>query len=259
MSRETVGDSGAIEKGETDASGSTESASSSAPTRADQVQEVYLRLRDLIVRGRMAPGSRLVEADLADRLNVSRTPVRSALLKLKQEGYVAAAGHRRQSRLSVTPVTSEDGYELWWIVAAIEGVAGRWAALLEPEKRVRLVARLREINDELIREADKDTRDPNRIFELDSLFHRTFVRANAGARLLAFHDSIKPQTERYGRLYTGSIVDEIEVSAAEHEAIIQAIERGDPDTAEAAARYNWQRSADRLVRVIESLGEMGHW
>lgn len=227
--------------------------------RGDQVQGVYLRLRDLIVRGQMSPGSRLVEADLAQRLGVSRTPVRSALLKLQQEGYVSSSGKGRQSRLSVSPLTSEDAYELWWIVGGIEGVAGRWAAMLGAPEREKLVDRLTEINADLLVQADLQVRDPNRIFELDSLFHRTFVQSSAGPRLLALHETVKPQTERYGRLYTSSIVDEVEVSAREHQAIIDGIGKGDPDEAEAAAEHNWHRSADRLVRVIESLGEMGRW
>jgi DNA-binding GntR family transcriptional regulator len=226
----------------------------------NQVEQVYARLRDLIVRGHLAPGSRLIEEDLCSRLDVSRTPVRSALLKLQQEQYVATDGRGgRQSRLSVAPLTAEDAYELWWLVGAVEGLAGRWAAILEDDARKILIAELKETNEELRELSRAAQRNPNRIFDLDSRFHRSFVEASVGPRVLAFHDSIKPQTERYWRLYTSSIVDELDVSVREHEKIIDAIERGDPEAAQATVEFNWRRGGDRLVQAIETLGARGTW
>jgi len=57
----------------------------------DRPDMVYRELRELIVSGRLAPGTRLVETMVADRLGVSRTPVRSAFQRLQQEGYAVAA------------------------------------------------------------------------------------------------------------------------------------------------------------------------
>jgi DNA-binding GntR family transcriptional regulator len=61
---------------------------------------VYERLRGLIVRGQLAPGARLVERDIADRLGTSRTPVRSALQRLQQERYVTVADGGKHARWS---------------------------------------------------------------------------------------------------------------------------------------------------------------
>ncbi|MFB6240160.1 MAG: GntR family transcriptional regulator, partial [Gemmatimonadota bacterium] len=55
---------------------------------SDRSGETYTRLRELIVRGQLAPGSRIIETDVAERLGVSRTPVRSALQRLEQEGFI---------------------------------------------------------------------------------------------------------------------------------------------------------------------------
>jgi len=84
----------------------------------------FRRLRELIVHGKLAPGSRVIEADLADRLRVSRTPIRAARHRLQQEGYIVVtsiAGSKE--RLSVAPLTKEDARELYWIVGHLEGSA----------------------------------------------------------------------------------------------------------------------------------------
>jgi DNA-binding GntR family transcriptional regulator len=227
--------------------------------KVDHTHEAYGRLRELIVRGRLAPGMRLVEAELAQRLGVSRTPVRSALVKLRQEGYVTASTDGHRTRLSVAPLTAEDAKELWAVVAAVEGLAVRKVAAADMDVRIRAVESLRSINGALHELAAEDHPDPNQIFDLDSGFHKTFVASGAGPRLRALHESIKPQTERYFRLYASSIVDRIDVSVAEHERIVAAIESGDPDAAASAVESNWHNGVDRLVQAIERLGERGSW
>lgn len=219
----------------------------------------YRKLRDLIVRGRLTPGTRLVEADIAERLEISRTPVRSALHRLEQEGYVVAARRVRQSRLAVAPLTKEDSRELYWIVGHIEGLAGRLLAELDRETRERVAGQLRAINGELSELARSRHADPGRIFDLDMGFHQALVESAGGPRLLAIHAAIKPQTERYWRLYASAILDDLSISVAEHVAIIEAIARGDADAAEQAIRINWQNGGERLGRVIDSLGERGSW
>jgi DNA-binding GntR family transcriptional regulator len=227
--------------------------------RERSVDIAYRHLRELIVHGRLAPGTRLVEADLARRLGVSRTPVRSALHRLQQEGYVLASNHLRQSRLTVAPLTKEDARELYWIVGHIEGLAARLAATQPPAVRARLIASLRGLNNQLARLAQAGRNQPATIFEVDMNFHRRLVEASAGPRLLALHDAIKPQTERYWRLYASAIIEELGQSVGEHERILEALERGDADAAELAVRTNWSNGAERLCHVIDGLGERGSW
>jgi Transcriptional regulators len=86
-------------------------------------EQVYLRLRELIVHGLLAPGSRVVETEVASRLGVSRTPVREALQRLQQEGFVVGAAGAQQARLTVAPLTRADVHELLNIVGELEGSA----------------------------------------------------------------------------------------------------------------------------------------
>src|SRR5678810_521418 len=91
-------------------------------------EQVYARLRDLIVQGLLSPGSRIIETEIAGRLGVSRTPVREALQRLQQEGFVTGAPGAQQSRLTVAPLTRADVHELLNIVGELEGLGARWAA-----------------------------------------------------------------------------------------------------------------------------------
>lgn len=228
--------------------------------RGSRVRATYHQLRELIVHGRLAPGTRIIEADLTSRLSVSRTPVRDALRLLQQEGFVlgSSAGGPK-ARLVVAPLTKEDARELYRIVGRVEGLAARQTAELKPAIRAALVKKLRSSNEGLRDLARIGRPDPNRIFELDLSFHRNIVEASAGPRLLALHNAIKPQTERYWRLYASAIVDRLSVSVAEHAQIIRAIEEGNGDAAEHGVEVNWQNGAERLGKVIDTLGERGSW
>lgn len=225
----------------------------------DRSEGTYLRLRDLIVGGQLAPGSRVVETELADRLGVSRTPVRYALQRLQQEGYVVPAGDAKRSGAAVAPLTQEDALELFYIVGQLESMAARWAAQLPDDERAALAGRMRNVNAELDAAADADPRDRNRYFDLDNTFHDTYMEAAAGPRLRSLYASIKPQADRYGRFYVNALIDEIDTSVEEHADIVTHIEAGDAAAAEVAVKTNWRNAAHRLSDVIGSMGEWGSW
>jgi DNA-binding GntR family transcriptional regulator len=227
--------------------------------RGDRVSLAYTRLRELIVAGRLAPGSRIIETAVATRLGVSRTPVRAALQRLQQEGYVMVTSPGQQSRMSVAPLTQDDARELFGMLAAVEGLAARWAARRPAEERAGIARDLREVNAALLEAATAKLRDVNRVFELDERFHRSVVEAGAGPRLLALHDSFKPQSERYGRIYSSALINEIGQSVDEHEDVVRGIEHGDGDAAEQALRLNWWNASERLAAVIGTVGERGSW
>lgn len=229
------------------------------PERGDRVTLAYQRLRELIVLGRLAPGSRIIETNIATRLGVSRTPVRAALQRLQQEGYVVVTSPGQQSRMSVAPLTQDDAIELFGMVSAVEGLAAHGAARRPASMREEVVRELREVNQKLLEAASAPRRDVNLVFLHDQRFHRQVVEAGAGPRLLALHDSFKPQSERYGRIYSSALIEEISRSVEEHDEVIDAIERGDPSTAEAAMRKNWTNASARLASVIDTLGERGTW
>jgi DNA-binding GntR family transcriptional regulator len=228
------------------------------PRKRARPQQVYERLRALIVEGRLAPGARIIETDVASRLGVSRTPVRGALQRLQQEGYVVDSPTLQQTRPTVAPLTSDDARELFLLVGALEGLAAYRAASGAAAERSALASALAETNDAFAAAAAATRPDHARIFELDEQFHRCYMPA-AGPRVRLLHETVKPQAERYERLYVSMLTSELHTSVAEHRAIVKAIRTGNAAAAQAAVETNWRNAAERLAAVVATSGERGRW
>jgi len=200
-----------------------------------------------------------VETDVSQRLGVSRTPVRGALQRLQQEGYIVDSPSLQQSRPTVAPLTNEDADELFSIVAELEGLAARFAAQLPATEREALVAELTTINTQFKKAAEAKQQNHNKLWELDERFHSCYVEAAAGPRLQALFEAVKPQAERYERIYVSLLARDLKASVNEHTVIIRAIRSGTPDEAQAAVPDNWRNAAQRLGAVITNVGERGQW
>ena len=226
--------------------------------RLDNVSRAYHDLRSVIVWGQLPPGSRISERVIAERLGLSRTPVRSALHRLEQEGFVASAGSGRERRLIVAPLTRDDGQEVYLHRRPPRGARRAHAASLPAPGEKRSPPGSATLNRELALESRK-REDASRVFDLDLEFHRSFVEDVVGPRLLTLHRAIKPQSERYSRLYVTVLLDELSASVKEHEVIAASIAKGNPDAAQRAAETNWHNAARRLARIVAQHGERGSW
>lgn len=236
------------------------SAKTKRPERGTSQESAFQQLRDLIVVGKLAPGSWIVEADLAERMGLSRTPIRGALQLLQNEGFVVEHKSGTKTRMMVAPLTMSDAHELYAIVGKLERMAGSCVARLDDEAKIKLADRLEGINRtvEELASAGKGS-SARAVFDLDDSFHNVFVEAAAGPRLLALHRAVKPQIERYWRLYASTILNDLHHSVAEHDEIIAAIRRGDVAAIESSIEANWERGFERITKLIEIFGERGSW
>jgi DNA-binding GntR family transcriptional regulator len=230
------------------------------PKRVDSVTSAFLKLRELIVQGQIAPGSWVVEAELAERLGFSRTPIRGALQLLEREGFIVEQRTgAKKSRLRISPLTKEDAQELYLIVGNIEGLAGALTAALPDDRRDQLCLRLEELNQRLREIATSRKVDLRSVFDIDARLHFEIIAASAGPRLITLHRMIKPHIERYWRLYAHTIIQDLQHSVSEHEDIVAAIRSGNAKATERALSTNWKRGAERICNVIELFGERGSW
>jgi DNA-binding GntR family transcriptional regulator len=188
---------------------------------------------------------------------MSRTPIRGALQRLQQEGFVIGSNVHR--RAIVSPLTVEDLRELFLIVGALEGIAARLAAGLAQDLRLALADRMEELNHRLDSATKMRPPQIGAAHDLHIEFHRAYVEAAAGRRLRGELDALQPQYERYERVYTTTLIDRFGDSLREHDAIIAALREGDVDAAERTVVANYRNGAERYQSVVAMIGERGNW
>ncbi len=232
---------------------------SSKAEHGTSLRTAFQEIRELIVHGKLSPGTWIVEGDLARHLGMSRTPVRGALHWLQREGYIRVQRNVSKSRMFVAPLTKDDANELYSIIGRLEGMAGRSACALPKADRLVAAEKLTAINDQLRQINESPQSGTGSIFDLDRDFHRIIIAVGAGPRLAVLHGAIEPQTERYWRLYASSIIGDLHLSVEEHNKIISALVAGDGNKMERGLLVNWENGAERLARVIAMFGERGSW
>ena len=203
----------------TPASGST----TETPPRLRET--VAAELRRLILAGRLAPGERLVEDRLAERLGVSRNPVREAIRVLEAEGFVETAARRGALVATLDESQADDIFE---VRLALEPLGARLAARQEnPE----LVARMKEVLAEA-QDASAD-RDLDHLADLHSDLHSLIFEMTGNAYLVAI---AIPMVKRGQWLLRQRSPLRDPRAWEQHHGLIAAIESGDPELADVEAR-----------------------
>ena len=220
-------------------------------------ERTYVKLRDLIIRGRLAPGERAVETELARRFGISRTPLRESLARLTREGYLVSATRGRRKELVVAPLDPAAVTELWGIIGALEGFAIQAVGSMSSEERATLVPELERLNADLVEASTARPRDNDVVFELQSAFHVCFMDRCAGPHLRSLYDSVRPHVQRYEWAYGTQSDAPYAPSIAEHREIIATIVDGDARAARAALERHWARGAERTTALIARFRKPG--
>ena len=201
---------------------------------------VAQRIRELIVEGVLSPGSRVAEASIAERLGVSRTPVRNALPALASEGLLEPAGKRGYA---VRNFTVEDSYRATEIRCVLEGYAAR--ELASREDRAQVVDSLRESlaeGDAIFAKGYVILEDEQSYANMNGRFHNLIV---SGARDALLADLVHrvysvpfvaPNVVASNRIPLDEIYPILMSGHRQHHAIVDAIESGQPDVAESLMR-----------------------
>lgn len=219
----------------------------------ERTSHAYEQLYQLIVYGRLPPGARIAEGPLAETLGVSRTPVREAMHRLRQEGLLieVGGGSGLRGRLAVAPLQREGMEEVYALAGAIEALGVRGLSKLEAAQREDLAQRLETIELAFHAEARRQAPEFDRLFELHQAFHRTLVEEAAGPETLAVYRTLKPQLDRYEWFYAPVAGPDFTPTRREHAAIIEAVRRGDTQALEEAVRANYSNGAERMGPLLE--------
>jgi DNA-binding GntR family transcriptional regulator len=201
-------------------------------------------IREAIVDGRLEPGSRLKEEELARELGISRTPVREALLMLQAEGLVEATPNRGAMVRAHTPEDLDDLYQLR---ALLEGHATRRAATrISPEE----IERLRESCDRF--EALDPDEDLRELVRENLLFHDAILDAAGSARLAGMVRRVIELPLVY-KSYIWYSPDQKRISAHYHRQLVNAFEARDADRAEFIMKEHIFEARDLLVGRLRDL------
>ena len=234
--------------------------SAGAPT--SQMARALLGLRELLFGGEYAPGQRLSELPLVERLGVSRTPLRLALARLDHEGLIEALATGGYVVRRFTRADIDDAIELRGV---LEGTAARFAA--ERGANRRLLARMHALSgqlDDVVRARDEGVDSFVRYVSLNESFHELLVDLAAGAVLRRGLDGVlsPPFASPSAFLLAQAELPEsrqiLVVAQAQHRALLEAIEHREGARAESIAREHARLSRENLDVVLAHGEVRGH-
>ncbi len=204
--------------------------------------EAFRAIRKDILSGRLSPGSKLVEADLAAQLGVSRNPVREAIGQLEQQGLVVSIPNRGTFIIQPTP---EQAYDMFLLRAYLELFALRLAfARSGPGLFDSLFDVVQEMDD-LVRSTETfDGEAWGRLSLLDTEFHTHLVRASGSAALLRAWETASPTdiVFLYDRSLNGNLSsdkEDVQGVVARHHELLHKIQSGDWPAAERELRQHF--------------------
>jgi DNA-binding GntR family transcriptional regulator len=209
---------------------------------------VYEHLREQIFSGELPPGARLSVPALAEALEVSRSPVRDAVLRLTRERLAFEEAHRGAVVASVGPA---DLAAIYQVREVLEGLAARLAVENSGRRLFDQLRAVLEDHQEAVEAADLD-----RHFKHDMQFHALIRRACGNPDVVRLLDDVQTQIRLAMR--TTTITGGPRHAVADHRDILAAMESGDPDAAEVAARQHIARLRLALLESAESAEGADH-
>lgn len=204
-------------------------------------EQAATRLRQLIVRGDLAPEQQLLEAELSEALGVSRTPLREALKQLASEGLVEL---RLNRTAIVAPLRRDELIELFEALSGIERCAAELAATrMEPRDLEQLEAFQASI------EKHHSRGEMRHYFEINQQIHRAIVGFSRNGVLIATHDVLLPRAER-ARFFGLSVLGRWEESVRDHQEILDALRARDADRAGQLLAHHVRRTGEVVASAL---------
>jgi len=208
-------------------------------TQESLKSQIIKALWQLIIEGKILPNEPLREVQLAELLNISRTPLREALQQLEWEGIVVSEP-RKGYRLA--QFSEADIYEIYPLRAKLESFALELSGV--PDKKV--LDELNKINRRII-----NSKSPKEIVELDESWHLLLISNCTNQRLLKMIKTLHRQSQRYEYAYM-AMNTTVEKSGNQHENIILQLQKGELQKATELLAENNLVGMDALVNWLKS-------
>jgi len=202
---------------------------------------VFESLREAIIQGRLKPGERLMEIQLAEEMGVSRTPVREAIRKLELEGFVVMVPRKGAY---VAGISVKDIVDVFEVRAALEalaaGLAAERATPEELEEMERAVLQIYEVS---------NGKNLDTLVERDTNFHELIYKASRNKRLLQIVTHLKEQIQRF-RTTSLAVPGRGKHAVEEHKSIVEAISERNVELAASLAREHIENAEHMLLSAM---------
>jgi len=211
-------------------------------TAGSASRQVYRTLRDAIIAAALAPGQRISENELAERLAVSRTPVREALIRLRDERFVQIVP---QLGTFVTRISTAAVQDAQFIRESLECAAVRLAATRADAGDIAALRGLVRRQAEVSEHGDHE-----RFAVLDDEFHAALCELAGHSVAWEVAQRVKGHLNRVRRLSLPQ-PRYLEEMVSEHGQVLEALAQGDPDAAEATLRHHLRMVLSALPAIRE--------
>ena len=205
---------------------------------------VFNTLRQAILRGELKPGERLMEVQLANKLGVSRTPIREAIRKLELEGLVLMIPRKGAEVADITEKSLMDVLE---VRKALEELAVQLCCDKITGKEIEELHRAADDFRRILKTSD----DVTEIAEADVRFHDIIYLATGNQKLIQILNNLREQMYRY-RVECIKRKESHPILIAEHEEIIRHIEKGEKDEAARVVSRHIENQAQAVTDVIRT-------
>ncbi len=204
---------------------------------------VFETLREAILEGKLVPGERVMEVQLAEQLGVSRTPVREAIRKLELEGLLIMVPRKGAY---VADVSLDDVMDVLEIRASLEGLAASLGAERRSEEDIEALEKKVEELSKCIME--KDTKG---MVENDAEFHNLLMKTAKNKKLASIVEGLKDQVQRFRVIYFNEHEETGQKLIHEHKEILECIKSGDKQKAMESAEEHIYNIRNQLVNNLE--------
>ena len=204
---------------------------------------VFNTLRQAILRGELKPGERLMEIQLANKLGVSRTPIREAIRKLELEGLVLMIPRKGAEVAEITEKSLRDVLE---VRRALEDLSVQLACEKITKEEIRELERVAKEFQQVVKSSDI-----TEIAEVDVRFHDIIYTATDNQKLIQLLNNLREQMYRYRVEYLkrDGVFPQL---IAEHEAIIRHIENNEKEKATEVMCRHIDNQVEAVIDVIRA-------
>ncbi|MGE5632324.1 MAG: GntR family transcriptional regulator [Caulobacteraceae bacterium] len=207
---------------------------------------VFESIRSAIISGVLKPGERLMEVQMAEKMGVSRTPIREAIRKLELEGLVIMIPRKGAY---VADLSLKDITDVLELRAALESLACGLAALRITEEEIE---ELEMIAVQFHHAIEND--DFEEMVQKDIEFHDKIFKATRNEKLLQINNNLREQVQRFRIMYIKKSNKSKELSK-EHYEIAEAIANRNIDLAERLAKAHIENAENYIMKMVEDIPE----